>query len=606
MKDVNLIRIGALLHNLEDESSFNFTLKKLIDFCFAESNLISLKVTEIIDFLNSEKGIHMLFSQSEILLCCKEFLDIYEIKGSKDNEKINISNEYLQKIIYNLQTIDLQKVINQFYEENLDIKIKSFFKKETVLEEIYIFLYNLLIESKVEFNRLFSIQKNEIINYINQKEYAEIINEFINWDNEIKNQILFSIYGAGIEFSILSMKKNLIDIENFKRKIIYLDTNILFRLLGLNGNEFKKRTEDCIKKMFDIGMTLKISFITKNEFDETIKQKINFVNENMQHSIGYTINKYLDFDCDEYSIYHFFLDWKKNKFGVKISSFIPYINALLNNIITSYKIDLETRFNKSLIKSTDIKDLTTEYVTLRNHVRKTDQGIENDVKNYLYILSLRDKININKADYFLLSTDYELISFDKKNVNNTNVVLHPARLLSIILKFFGRITSTELKSFIRMLKVDVKTEGKLLDTTKLIINDQLNFYESKPDLQKPYIEALLNSKIFTKLDLYDNIEKRQLINEIFEQVSKESLIKIKIIDQEKDKLINNQALELKKTKKQFRLFVKLILSIIIPIFVFFLLKYFFKDDLVDSLIILITISSFVISLISLFFNEKSD
>ena len=584
MERINLIRIGSLLHNIEDSSSFNLILKKLVDYTFAFKNTTILSVYEIIEFLSSEDGICMDFGHDEIVECIKEFDSIFNMYGNKDVESIEIDDTYLTKIIEKIKTVDLESVLQQFYDKILPKNKKKLYKKDKITEAIYLFLYTLLIESEIEYKRLFSIDIKGIAKLVRKIEYTDIVNDFINWDDEAKNNILYSLYGAGLEFSILSMKKNLIDVEALKGKTIYLDTNVVFRILGINGPDLQKRTEDFVSRFSKTGMKIKISSVTKNEFDDTIKQKILFLRENLNHSSKYTIEEFQSGDRDQYSFFQFYIDWNKNKNGLKITSLGPYIQALFKKMIRKYKIDLETKIDKTINTKPIIDQLVDEYKEVSSRNRKTLNVIKNDMKNYNYILSLRE----NKLDksflsvnYFFLSTDYELISFDNSNKDNFKVVLHPARLYSIILKFCGRISATELMSFIRMLKVDIKTEERISEATRLIINDHLNFYESDVELQQPYLEALAENHILDRIEKADIPGKREILNEIFEKVSKEQLRTKQIENDNQVNIIFELKKQLdKKNKNEY--YIKLIISIVCIIVIALVLFFGFTSELIDE------------------------
>ncbi|MDI6452359.1 hypothetical protein [Peloplasma aerotolerans] len=590
MNKLDLIRVGALLHNIEDSTSFNLVLKKLIDYTFATKNSSYLSVNQIIDYLSSDDGVCMSFSQTEILDCCNEFNTIYSANGNKDLENILISDNYLEEIKGKIDAIGLDIMIERFYTEILDKKKKKLYKLDKISEAIYLFLYNVLIESEIEYSKLFSIDLVEVGRIVRKVEYADIVNDFIQWEDEQKNNILYSLYGAGLEFSILSVKKDLVNLNAFKNKTLYLDTNVLFRLIGLNGEDLANRTEGFLKRFKKLGMIIKISTLTKKEFDDTIKQKIAFIVENMQHSNKYTINSFERLDRDNYSIFQYYLDWKKNKPGARITSLSTYINALLKKTISKFDINLEAKFDKSLISDEELNTQINSYKKLRYHNRKTEKLIENDIKNYCYMLALRKNIEIkdfSNVDYYLLTIDYELIHFDNNSKENFRVVFHPARLYSIILRFGGRITTTELMSFIRMLKVDIKTEERLSEITRLIINDHLNFYESDESLQQPYIDALIESQMLDQIDSADITEKRRMINEIFETVSKAKVIAAEKEIEEKDQKIDDLTNKLIKYEKRNLLLKKsgiVLIKLIISIAVFYALykiSYLFLDESVS-------------------------
>lgn len=584
MEKLNQIRIGALLHNLEDSSSFFLVLKKCIDYCFGMKQTTSMSVNEIINFLASEEGVCMDFSQSDIVDCCKSFNMVYKISGHRDRERISISDEVYQNILVKLEEIDFDKLIKHFYEKVLDQSKRKNHHFDKIAEAIYLFLYNLLIESEIEYSKLFQVEKAILAKKVRKIEFVEIINDFIQWEDEVKNNILYSLYGAGIEFSILSVKKDLISLDTLQNRTIYLDTNIIFRLLGLNGPELKERTEDFLKKFQENKMRFCISSLTMKEFESVLRQKVLFIMTNMNYSSKYTIGNYPGFGQDPYSFSNFFIEWRSKHPGAKNTSLVPFINAQLQKMTEQFQIIIEKKFKASILDKDEIDKLVDYYKQVRYHKRKSDSIIETDVKNYLYMLHQRSETNIKNSiftDFYFLSSDYELIHFDNLNKDNSRVVFHPARLYSVILKFSGRINKTELMSFIRLLKVDIKTEEKVSESTKLIINDQIHFYEQDETMQKPYMDSLFENSALDQIELAEDTEKRSIINDIFEKVSKRLLAdkekEVSILKKEYD-MLKQQIEESKKKREITKITILLILKIllIISLFVgiYFLLIYY--------------------------------
>ncbi len=62
-------------------------------------------------------------------------------------------------------------------------------------------------------------------------------------------------------------------------KEIYIDTNIIFRALGINGESLKSVMIAFLKKCCQARIKVKISRFTKNEFDNTIDHYISKIAE---------------------------------------------------------------------------------------------------------------------------------------------------------------------------------------------------------------------------------------------------------------------------------------------------------------------------------------
>ena len=105
------------------------------------------------------------------------------------------------------------------------------------------------------------------------EEEKEIINNFLRWDNTDKNIAVFNISSYSLEYCMLTNQKNsnTVRLEDLKNKNFYLDTNIIYRTLGINGDNRKKRSTTFLDKFKEAGESLNISFSTHTEFKESIK-----------------------------------------------------------------------------------------------------------------------------------------------------------------------------------------------------------------------------------------------------------------------------------------------------------------------------------------------
>lgn len=100
-----------------------------------------------------------------------------------------------------------------------------------------------------------------------------IINEFLNWDNNEKNRCVFTLVAKSYDYCMINSKcqKQEFDFENI---CFYLDSNIIFRLLGVNGRSRSSSIHNLIKKSRDIGINLVVTAFVKEECEYTIKEHI--------------------------------------------------------------------------------------------------------------------------------------------------------------------------------------------------------------------------------------------------------------------------------------------------------------------------------------------
>jgi len=118
----------------------------------------------------------------------------------------------------------------------------------------------------------------------------------------------------------------------------------------------------------------------------------------------------------------------------------------------------------------------------------------------------------------LVSNDFGLIKFDSKSTKNEKIVLHPAKLFGLLLRFTGRITQSEVTSFIKFINIDVNTDEKIPIETVYLINDQIACYEKDPELQTPYLNAIIENSVLDGIQNLPMDQIRTRLTQVFERV----------------------------------------------------------------------------------------
>jgi hypothetical protein len=306
----DLLRIGALMQNSIDSTSAKLTIKKIIDFCFATLKKTSLSTSDITNFLSSDAGTLMDFTDDEIIECCKQYDTAYIVERSAEVSKITIQDSYLKSLIEKMPKANFDSLFSRFYNQALSEKQKAKYSLNRVGEMLYKYLYILLIEGKIDSDKIIKGEIKYIPTQI-ESDSIPVINEFTEWEDEDKVKVVDSIYLSGIEFSLLTVKKSLVTEDLLSKIVIYLDTNVVYRLLGLNGSELKRKAEQCIGKFHKLHTELRISFITKKELFDTLSQKMEFIASQLTNTKTYTISSLFEEDESNYNVFQFFIDWRK-------------------------------------------------------------------------------------------------------------------------------------------------------------------------------------------------------------------------------------------------------------------------------------------------------
>ena len=146
-----------------------------------------------------------------------------------------------------------------------------------------------------------------------------------------------------------------------------------------------------------------------------------------------------------------YLQWSKgnpNRQG-NFNLFRRHMDEKLTSVINKFEyimIDESIIQNKEAInqKSTSLSNYKNEHGK-----RFSDNSIEVDVENYLFMESLRNKksINLNGQKYFFMTFDSAFISWSAKNSGDyTSLIINPYLMYSILLKTINR-TEDDYKSF---------------------------------------------------------------------------------------------------------------------------------------------------------------
>jgi hypothetical protein len=142
---------------------------------------------------------------------------------------------------------------------------------------IYKFLYEIFSNNISSFSKLIDYRRDldgaiNIDDSFNPVEKL-IINTFLQWENDGKNKAVFDISSYALEYCLITNKESTqtFHLKNLKHKDFFLDTNVLFRAIGINGDSRKARTVTFLDKFNEAGEKLFISKFTEQEYKSTLR-----------------------------------------------------------------------------------------------------------------------------------------------------------------------------------------------------------------------------------------------------------------------------------------------------------------------------------------------
>ena len=75
----------------------------------------------------------------------------------------------------------------------------------------------------------------------------DLINGFFKYESAEKDKLIFDIVSLSLEYCLLASPKEL-NKRQISNKIFFLDSNVIYRAIGLNGEERKNLTLQFIKR----------------------------------------------------------------------------------------------------------------------------------------------------------------------------------------------------------------------------------------------------------------------------------------------------------------------------------------------------------------------
>lgn len=499
-KEVNrneLFRLAAVLYADNNyEVSTKVIHRKILDSALLDCENSDLTIHSVIDYIEDKYS--LLITEEEILNIIDKYPESFLVSYKDSSKTICLSQKRKQKLESKIKENNIDFFINQFSRELEN--------KEYIKETLYDFLYHMFSINTASFQKLLDKEK-DITNIIsiqdskyNDKQIT-LINEFLNWDNTDKNKAIFDISSYSLEYCLLTNKKGSSNfkLQNLKNKKFYLDTNVIYRGMGINGLDRQKRTLTFLKKFKEAGEQIFLTRITDEEFRNSIKFYVDKLRrvENPKTSS----NVFLEFRSlkDIHSYYH---NWRKNKTNHNLELFEAFIlneyQLLLERL--NIEIDYKTPYDE---EDKDIKEYINDLYSSLNKSKPIDkltysQSTLNDVENILWIEKKRGgKVeNIFDTAYFFISSDNLLRKWDFYRGFTTPIVLLPSQWMSILLRYFDR-TKDDFKSFVSFL--NLKNNEKLIEGEKLnLILTGISEMTSDVEQQR-YLVSNLIEKDFSKL-----------------------------------------------------------------------------------------------------------
>lgn len=450
------------------------------------------------------------FTEKEIKQAIKEQATFFY----KTKEDMLVLTEAGNKKIHIENGKEFESVLKRYIEKYRIAK-----NGEEVRKLIYDFLYD-SIQNNIEalLNVVKGDENSQSLTQLEKldNEDRKIINDFIDWDDEQKNELLYECVSFAVDYCCLTVKK---DKKNFSTllqgKTFYLDTNILFRMMGLNNEQRKETILRFINKCKESRIKLRITSFTKTETLNSIQYHVGLVKRTMQgyKGNGYALRNLYDRSNYEDGFLTAYLTW-----------------SMKNNVNGHYEDfckDLQKEFYELVneIRTVDAGNIRIPEGVLTDYIdwkegRITKENAEYDVKNLIYIDKIRkqksDTLGWNVGEYFI-SADHKLIRWADKNFSKENpIVVLPSVWYSMLLKLQGR-AKNDIKAFSEFIKLRY-IQDKPTENIQYLINRVCKKTTNGALQDMLFDEIAENNEQINELAFESNERIGEIVNQVYDNV----------------------------------------------------------------------------------------
>lgn len=458
MEQNNYLRLALMLSD-NNSNTFNQNLEKMIKLALHdEGEGKSLDVIEIIDRLKSRYG--LAFTDGEVLSVLeRRHTKILCFGKDKTNneKKYALSPDEYEEINKQLDTSKIDNVAENFIISFPDIPLS--------VEEFKFlwmrYVYSLFNSNAETIQQLLSGGKNKSLtapeNFTTDEK--NIINIFIFWENTEKDRCMYQMVSCGFDYCMMTLKQNKDTYSKiFKNKTFLLDTNIIFRLMGLNQEGRKKLIRDFIDKCKEIGIKVSYTNVTLQEIYETIDYHIENIQNLVkgQEPVATKAVSFMDPLAVNEGFYQAYFEWcakPYNKTG-DFPSFSSYLKREAHKVLQEFQLTTTEDYSQKNLKTyKENADSLTQYKTSR-YRRFSEKTIKADVLNYMKVWELNKNGNLGdffNTNFYIISADHAYCDWVKEKYAGTiPMIVLPSVWYSIILKYYGR-TDDDAASFTRFL-----------------------------------------------------------------------------------------------------------------------------------------------------------
>lgn len=231
----SIFRLAALIYgNSIGDVYASDTLMSMIENAFLDNNNQPMQNEVLLARVLDSYGI--IITETEFENIIEKYRSAFVIYKDEGISYYSIDNDLF---------IELQHKTEKTISYYIDLYISATHESDSVKDTIYKFLYQLTTTNITSYQKMLggnsiSIYADSMITVdasLFSEEEKSKISGFLSWDNDEKNSAVVNIVLCCLEYCLVINGDDANDLSKvyLKERYIYLDTNILFRALGING-----------------------------------------------------------------------------------------------------------------------------------------------------------------------------------------------------------------------------------------------------------------------------------------------------------------------------------------------------------------------------------
>lgn len=436
----NFYRLAAMLYASEGKSTKReVAIRKIVENILVINNNKSLTVNQISLDIKSQYDLIIVYDE------------ITKVVTDSKNRNFQIDYSY-GEIKINLKESRFNSLCD-LCEKNLDFYIDTYIKEtsgdDNEKEIIHKYIYKLFENNLSEFYSILNGESRNEERADFTEDENKIVKAFLDWNNLEKNQMLSSIANYALEYTFLTANggsyKNIRNI--FSSKKIYLDTNIIFYCIGINGDDYLKTNKIFLEKCKSSKSKLFISYYTNEEFQNTISHVVEEIDK---YSSASMFNCKFQAKVSNEDIYKLYLKWANGRKQLREGKYFKaYLKEEYSNLINEFNITVEKSkpYNDNEIEDNDILNGYFAEISVNTQ--------ENyDALNIFYLENKRgNNEDIVNTQYIFISADASLQRWDR-NRGGIPIVISPSAWLTLMAKLDGR-TDDDYYCFVNFINLKV-------------------------------------------------------------------------------------------------------------------------------------------------------